>query len=222
MRDGVMTCRVGAAAAWALALCASSAQGRTLALLKPGEQAAYLTVSDARTGLEHRADVGVSDIGGWRVFVVRSTHETWSFSPEGAASYPCAVMRSLHEEDGARSVRSRVMCEADKAACDRLVGQVNRFDQRGGAGALHPPPERAASTAPARADTADLQDSTAQIVTAGAGTRDAQVLCRTTQDTGTRLGMNRKCMTRVEWQLRDATYKEQIGTALKDMRNSGH
>ncbi len=70
----------------------------------------------------------------------------------------------------------------------------------------------------AGANTADLKDPTAQIVPAGKNPHDNDVVCRTSEDTGTRLGSNRRCMTRVEWQMRDAQYKQEVGTALKDLR----
>ena len=82
------------------------------------------------------------------------------------------------------------------------------------AAALAVPP----SPGTAGTDTADLKDATAQIVPGKKNSRDNDVVCRTSEDTGTRLGTNRRCMTRAEWQLRDAQYKQEIGTALKDLR----
>lgn len=67
-------------------------------------------------------------------------------------------------------------------------------------------------------NTADLKDASAQVVPGKKSSHDNDVVCRTSEDTGTRLGSNRRCMTRAEWQMRDATYKQEIGTALKDLR----
>ena len=64
-------------------------------------------------------------------------------------------------------------------------------------------------------------DVAAQIVPGKKNSRDNDVVCRTTESTGSRLTSDRRCLTRLEWQMRDAQYKQEIGTALKDLRTAG-
>lgn len=178
------------------------------------------TVENAKIALESSASVKVGEREGWKTYQATSSQELWSFAPQSSPAYPSAVRRAIRKEPGERTVRSRILCEAEKAACDRLVIQVNRFDQQDRSGPFFIIGDPKQQSLAAK-NTQDLQDSSAQMVVGSGSLRDREILCRKSDGSGSRLYGNERCMSRVEWQLRDATYKEQMTTMLKDLRSSG-
>ena len=190
------------------------------ALSKPGPDN-FTTVEEARTAFESSASVKIGEREGWKTFQIPSSQEIWSFAPQSSPAFPSAVRRAIRKELEERTVRSRVLCEADKADCDRLISQVNRFDQQD-----RPGPFFVSSILNREArllkNTQDIQDASAQLVVGSGNPRDSEVVCRKSEGTGSRLYGNERCMSRAEWQFRDATYKEQMTTMLKDLRNAGH
>jgi len=54
----------------------------------------------------------------------------WSFTPEGHPAYPAVVKRQMVEKDGAWYVNMNALCEATKAACDKLIEDFKVLNER--------------------------------------------------------------------------------------------
>jgi hypothetical protein len=103
----------------------------------------YPSVSAALESLKAKSDVKISVQAGWTV--IEDGMTLWSFTPPNHPAYPAAVKRALVEKDGAWHVEMNALCQADKAACDKLMAEfrtlndnmresIERSHQR------HPPP----------------------------------------------------------------------------------
>jgi hypothetical protein len=90
----------------------------------------YPTVAAALDGLQTKPGVTRSVERGWTVFEDRAALTIWSFAPPDDPAYPSAVRRTIIARDGSAFVNTRVLCEAAKPACDRLVESFNELNRR--------------------------------------------------------------------------------------------
>ena len=81
----------------------------------------YNSVSEALSSLRARPDVTIQVKAGWTIVDDRAHGILWSFTPPGHPAYPAAVKRILAKRDGAWYVDTRMLCEAEKPACDKLA-----------------------------------------------------------------------------------------------------
>jgi hypothetical protein len=89
----------------------------------------YPTVAAALDGLRTKSDVTESVQSGWTIFEDRTALTVWSFAPSDDPAYPSAVRRTIVTKDGSAVMNMRVLCEAAKAACDRLVERFNESNR---------------------------------------------------------------------------------------------
>jgi hypothetical protein len=92
----------------------------------------YPTVAAALEALRKDPNAHFETRGGWTVVTTTEDGNSvfWSFSPEGDPSYPAAVKRTLIPKDGAWYMDMAVLCGGPKAACDKLVEDFKRLNER--------------------------------------------------------------------------------------------
>lgn len=90
----------------------------------------YASVVEARTALASKPGATVTDTPeGWRIVVEGPPPVVWSFTPAGHPAFPSVVRRAAVERDGGMSIDMAVICEADKAACDKLVHEFRALNR---------------------------------------------------------------------------------------------
>jgi hypothetical protein len=95
-----------------------------------GTNLGYRSVGHALAAMHAKPGVKVSVQDGWTIIEDRADSAIWSFTPAGHPADPSAVRRRIVEEGGTISVRMTVSCEAQKAACDQLVADFNKLNDR--------------------------------------------------------------------------------------------
>jgi Protein of unknown function (DUF4019) len=90
----------------------------------------YPTVAEALAALRSRSDVQISQQGGWTIISEAASSSVWSFTPGEHPAHPSAVKRSIASRDGKTYVDMKVLCEASKTACDKLVTDFQQLNQR--------------------------------------------------------------------------------------------
>lgn len=91
----------------------------------------YATVAEARAALAGKAGASANDTAdGWHVVVEESPTTVWSFTPAGHPAFPSVVRRMVVERDGAVYIDMSAICEADKAACDRLMREFQALNKK--------------------------------------------------------------------------------------------
>jgi len=105
--------------------------GTSLEEAAPGDlPIGFATVAEARAALGARKGVArrpMSD--GW--LVLQDAKAVWSFAPSGHPAYPAVVRReAVKDPKGKPSVDMRVLCEAPKTACDRLVKEFKAMNEK--------------------------------------------------------------------------------------------
>lgn len=81
----------------------------------------YGSVAEALDALRTRPNVDFSIQRDWMIVRDSIHHVLWSFAPKGHAAYPAVVKRQVVHENGMVSLKTGVICEGPKAACDALV-----------------------------------------------------------------------------------------------------
>ena len=83
----------------------------------------YPSVDAALGAMQDRRDVEFSHNNNYWIIVndIRENNTLWSFAPPGDAVYPTAIKRTLMvNKDGIIHIDMNVLCQADKASCDKL------------------------------------------------------------------------------------------------------
>lgn len=92
-------------------------------------QIEYSTVAEAKEALSAKAGVKVQRQEGWLIFN-DGPSVIWSFAPEDHEAWPAVGKRQLLQgDDGRFYVRTDLMCEASKEACDRLHASYQALDE---------------------------------------------------------------------------------------------
>ena len=90
----------------------------------------YPTVSAALEALRARSDVNISVQGGWTIVDDKSARALWSFTPPNHPAHPAVVRRTVISRDGAIGIDMTALCQASKAACDKLMEDFKGLNAR--------------------------------------------------------------------------------------------
>jgi hypothetical protein len=96
----------------------------------PNNEVGYATVADALAALRSRPSVQISLQGGWTIVMEPASSTVWSFTPPEHPAHPSAVKRSVVSRGGSTYIDMKVLCEASKTACDKLVADFEQLNQR--------------------------------------------------------------------------------------------
>lgn len=94
------------------------------------EGVGYPTVAAALEALKARSDVSISVQGGWTIADEKAASTIWSFTPADHAAHPAVVRRQLVQENGGISMKMTALCQASKAACDKLMADFQALNAR--------------------------------------------------------------------------------------------
>jgi hypothetical protein len=103
----------------------------------------YENVEAARAGLKAKAGTTFSEQGGWTIVADAQGSTIWSFTPPGHPAHPAVVKRSIVQRDGVIAVEMSGLCEASKPACDSLMDEFKKLNEKmaqsvAGSGASQP------------------------------------------------------------------------------------
>lgn len=90
----------------------------------------FATVAEALAALRSRPGVQISQQGGWTIVTESASGTIWSFTPSDHPAHSSAVKRSVVSRDGSTYIDMKVLCEANKTACDKLVADFQQLNQR--------------------------------------------------------------------------------------------
>lgn len=90
----------------------------------------YGSVSEALSSLRARPDVTIRVKAGWTIVDDHANGILWSFTPPGHPAYPAAVKRILTKKDGAWYIETQMLCEAEKAPCDKLADDFYELNDK--------------------------------------------------------------------------------------------
>lgn len=93
----------------------------------------FKSVADALAALKTRpgAKLSVSQPDGWTIITEQGGSVIWSFTPANHPAHPAVVRRSLLVgEDGLARIEMAVLCQGDKAPCDRLTKDFRDINER--------------------------------------------------------------------------------------------
>jgi hypothetical protein len=100
------------------------------AVAHAAEGIGYRTVAEALKALQARSDVTITSKGGWTIVDEPSDKAVWSFTPPDHPAHPAAVKRKLVTKDGATFVETSALCQASKAACDKLMADFQELTDK--------------------------------------------------------------------------------------------
>jgi hypothetical protein len=90
----------------------------------------YPSVGAALKALSARSDVSVSVQNGWTIFKEKDGLTLWTFAPSDHPAYPAVAKRIASEKNGAWSMTTDLLCEAEKAPCEKLAADYNALDEQ--------------------------------------------------------------------------------------------
>ncbi len=90
----------------------------------------YPTAAAALEALRAKSGVKISTHAGWTVIEDKSTLSLWSFTPPRHPAGPAAIHRKVMQEAGSISIKTDVLCEAPKPACDALVVDFQKLNAK--------------------------------------------------------------------------------------------
>lgn len=94
------------------------------------EGVGYPSVAAALEALKARSDVRLSVQGGWTIVDDPRDGSLWSFTPPSHPAHPAVVKRNPAQKDGAMYIQMRALCQADKAACDKLIEEFQELNRK--------------------------------------------------------------------------------------------
>src|SRR5688572_12017310 len=89
----------------------------------------YPSVAAALSALRAKPGVKFSTQDGWTI-ANDTDGAIWSFTPANHYANPAVGRRAIREQGGSFSVETRILCQAQKSACDRLQKDYVLLDQR--------------------------------------------------------------------------------------------
>ncbi|WP_105189800.1 molecular chaperone DnaJ [Pseudoalteromonas sp. T1lg48] len=91
----------------------------------------YKTVELALEALKNKQGTKLSVQGGWTIVEDKeeSNMVLWSFTPSAHPAYPAAVKRKVLERDGKVYIQMSALCQAKKAACDKLMQEFEQLNK---------------------------------------------------------------------------------------------
>lgn len=99
----------------------------------PPPPIAYRTVAEALKDLEAKDGNGtiVTHPDGWTVVTEPMASAQWSFTPKDHEAYPAVVRRIVtRSREAGVSVDTASLCEAPKAACEKLMAEFAVMSER--------------------------------------------------------------------------------------------
>src|SRR5260221_7853769 len=90
----------------------------------------YPSVAAALDALKARNDVRISVQGGWTIVDDPRDGSLWSFTPPNHPAHPAVVKRNPVQKDGSMFIQMRALCQADKAACDKLMAEFQELNSK--------------------------------------------------------------------------------------------
>jgi hypothetical protein len=93
----------------------------------------YKSVAEALKALRAKPNVEISMQRDWIIVEEPANYTVWSFAPKEHAAYPAVVKRQAIQKDGVVSIKTDVICEATKTACDALVHEFKQMNEN-----MHP------------------------------------------------------------------------------------
>jgi hypothetical protein len=109
----------------AVSICAAPAAAQS----SSPEKIEYPSVAAALSALQAKPGVKFTRNADWTI-ANDTDGSIWSFAPSSHFAYPAVGQRQLIQRDGGFFVQTRILCEAQKAACDRLRDDYNELDRR--------------------------------------------------------------------------------------------
>ena len=99
----------------------------TLAL---AEEPAFESVSSVLEHLQAQQDVQIRTEQGWTIAEDPTNMALYTFTTEGHDAHPAVFMRKVVQSDGAVSLRSWGICEAEQEPCDSLSADFEALNDR--------------------------------------------------------------------------------------------
>jgi hypothetical protein len=90
----------------------------------------YSSVAEALEALKAKSGANVTVQQGWTIVDDRPGNAFWSFTPPGHPAHPAAIKRSIVSRDGGMYVDMSALCQAEKAACDKLIEEFKALNER--------------------------------------------------------------------------------------------
>jgi hypothetical protein len=94
------------------------------------EGVGYPSVAAALEALKARNDVLISVQGGWTIVDDPRDGSLWSFTPPSHPAHPAVVKRNPAQKDGAMFIQMRALCQAEKAACAKLIEEFQELNRK--------------------------------------------------------------------------------------------
>jgi len=101
----------------------------------------YPTVAAAFEALKARKDVKMTSHEGWTIIEDPVNSTLWSFVPADHPAYPAVIRRQMLDRNGGKVVEMSALCQAPRAACDKLVDEMRAASEP-------PPPAEKPAAAP--------------------------------------------------------------------------
>jgi hypothetical protein len=117
---------LGVAAVIALTIGAPAQQAKDNAASDFG----YPSVAAALEGMRVKSGTRSSVQDGWTVVEDSATKSIWSFAPQGHPAHPAVVRRTVVQEGNNISIQMSILCEAAKAACDKLAADFAELNNQ--------------------------------------------------------------------------------------------
>jgi hypothetical protein len=95
----------------------------------PRSSIEYKSVAEALQALRSKPNVEISMQSDWTIIDEPANYTLWSFAPKGHAAYPAVVKRRVVQDDAGVSIKTDVICETTKAACDALVSEFMQMNK---------------------------------------------------------------------------------------------
>jgi hypothetical protein len=93
----------------------------------------FKSVADALAALKARpgAKLSVTQPDAWTIITEAGGSVVWSFTPSTHPAYPAVVRRAIViGEDGMARIEMTGLCQAEKAACDKLMKQFQEVTEK--------------------------------------------------------------------------------------------
>jgi len=90
----------------------------------------YATPQAALDALRKRKDVNSRIQEKWLIVRDDANKTVWSFTPVDHPAYPAVIKRSLVNTDGREQIETSALCQAKRAACDKVVAEFRAADEK--------------------------------------------------------------------------------------------